>query len=850
MESFVASAGEEVLVGNTTADFTESETEVFVDLNAGTATTVDDSAPGFITNQAPMVFGVNGIGVQPIFTIGETLVGTTGALNPSSAGDFTPTGITDGIGAITLDDSTVRLFVNSEINDDQGTPYKVNVGTEKEFELVGSRVHYFDVDIATKMIVDGGLAYNNVFGIDGEMITGLDGIPINRIGGEDQSLGFEDICSGGIVEAGTFNLEDTIYFFGEEEPEGINYALDAATGDLHALPFLGRGSFENIAAIDTGTEDKVAFLLGDDQFPLNTLYLYVGAKDTSEDVSFLGLNGLDGGDLMVWVPNVNLDDDPTNGLDSTEFGAAGDISEGTFVKQTSFDPSMAGEPGFDDFGFALSGTLRTEALDMGATFFSRVEDVSTNPIDGSEAVFGVTGSPFDGDLEVVTNDDGSTTVEGASNEEDPFDLVGSLIEADVDFTGESPTATLTTIYDGDTDPALGLRNPDNLDWADDGFVYVNEDEAFPFDFEDPDVVEANATEASIIKVDPNNFDEDGNALTEQVVEVNRDVVQPFGSFDAEAGDAGEWETSGTLDVSNLFGEEPGSLIAADLQADIEGGVIDELDLVNGGQIFFFGEPDVVNSPAVSTDTLEGITDIVATELDDVLIGDGEANSLEGLGGNDSLSGKGGADTLLGGNGDDILAPAGGLDVVDGGEGSDMVTFFDLPFELEASLETGEAIYTNADDVEIIDTFVSIENLTGTALDDVLTGDASDNRIEGGQGNDDLLGGDGADTLVGGISGLDTLTGEAGADTFVLGTETTVLNSSEGTGDFATIADFTTGEDVIQLSGVLEDYEIVNLGSTNLIALGDGEGDFDLIASVTNSDGAIAELDPTTDFTFV
>lgn len=859
MDSFIAVAGEEVLTGEDgmgTVIFSESETEVFVDLNAGTATVADGSAPGFITSQAAMVDGVSGTGIQPIFTIGETLVGTTGALNPSTAGDYTPTGIPDGIGAMTLDEETVRIFMNSELNDDEGGSYLVNVGTENELELEGARVQYFDIDIATKTIVDGGLAYNNVFGIDGEMISSIDDIPINQIESEeDPSLGFEDICSGGIVEAGTFNLEDTIYFFGEEEPEGINYALDAESGDLHALPFLGRGSFENIAAIETGTEDKVAFLLGDDQFPLNTLYLYVGEKDTSEDAGFLERNGLDGGDLMVWVPNVNLDEDPANDLDSTEFGAAGDIADGTFVKQTSFDPEMAGEPGFDDFGFALSGTLRTEALDMGATFFSRIEDVSTNPDDGSEAVFGVTGSTFDGALEVVENDDGSTTVEGASNDGTPFDLVGSLTTADVDFTGESPTATLSAIYDGDTDPDLGLRNPDNLDWADDGFVYVNEDEASPFDFEDPEVLDVNSTEASIIKVDPNNFDENGNALTEQVVEVNRDIVQPFGAFDTEAGDAGEWETSGTLDVSDLFGEAPGSLIVANVQADIEGGAIDELDLVNGGQLFFFGDTEVVDSPAVETDTLEGITDIVATELADVLIGDGEDNLLEGLGSDDTLAGNGGNDTLLGGAGNDILAPAGGVDVADGGGGTDTATFFDLPFELDADLTTGEATYVNADDVTIVDSLISIENLTGTSLDDMLTGDDNDNVIEGGEGNDTLIGGDGADTLISGIEGIDVLTGEAGADTFVLGDESTVFNSTSGIDDFATVTDFTSGEDIIQLSGVIDDYAIFSLGATSMIALDDGNGVFDitddeLVASVTNSNFVMTELDTETDLAFV
>jgi hypothetical protein len=36
---------------------------------------------------------------EPLVTIGETIPGTTGALNSSTAGDYTPVGILDGLGA-------------------------------------------------------------------------------------------------------------------------------------------------------------------------------------------------------------------------------------------------------------------------------------------------------------------------------------------------------------------------------------------------------------------------------------------------------------------------------------------------------------------------------------------------------------------------------------------------------------------------------------------------------------------------------------------------------------------------------------------------------------------------------
>jgi Ca2+-binding RTX toxin-like protein len=94
----------------------------------------------------------------------------------------------------------------------------------------------------------------------------------------------------------------------------------------------------------------------------------------------------------------------------------------------------------------------------------------------------------------------------------------------------------------------------------------------------------------------------------------------------------------------------------------------------------------------------------------------------------------------------------------------------------------------------------------TEGDDVLTGDASANtinglggndRIDGGAGNDTINGGAGNDTIIGGL-GRDTLTGGAGNDTFVF-RSTGDSGTSNSTRDV--ITDFVTGQDKIDLSAI-------------------------------------------------
>jgi Ca2+-binding RTX toxin-like protein len=185
-------------------------------------------------------------------------------------------------------------------------------------------------------------------------------------------------------------------------------------------------------------------------------------------------------------------------------------------------------------------------------------------------------------------------------------------------------------------------------------------------------------------------------------------------------------------------------------------------------------------------TLTGFENLSGSSYDDALTGDGGANIIAGYLGNDSLAGGGGDDVLLGdgaitvdthgvgtsgpivtyndvtailggAGGDDVLDGGPGNDVLNGGDGSDTASY--------ASASGAVTVFLNSNfssGAAGSDSFVSIENVTGSAFDDVIRGTNAANLLDGGAGHDFLRGLGGNDLLIGGL-GDDYLDGGLGDD---------------------------------------------------------------------------------------
>jgi hypothetical protein len=556
---------------------------------------------------APMAFGKGPWVVEPpLFTVGQSI------------GDYTPPGILDGLGAYELDDDTVRVLANHELPNSRGYPYEV-MGSEGPFSMEGARVSYFDIDKATRKIKAAGIAYSRIYDANGNLASEK-----NKDGEwflKNDFDGFSRFCSSQLVEANEFGnsrrargIVDMIYFTGEEDGGtfnsvgGAEWALDVGNQALWAVPAMGRGAWENITQVDTRSAKKVAFILADDTSPFDVdddgvdeaapLFLYIGEKDP-DSTHFLERNGLHDGKLYVWVADRGITSPAEfNGDGEKLWGSWREVDNSPRLDMATDD----GSTGYDEYGYPTQRNLWAQAEDLGAFGFSRPEDVATNPANGRQAVMASTGV----DDYLIDPETGNGV-----------DTFGTVYIIDTRLP--SKRTKLTILYDGDADPTRALRSPDNLDWADDGFIYVQEDEAEEDTASGDEVLfgedAANPDEAGIVRLHPRN-----GAVT-KIAEIDRDVVldaspllsSPEDAIDRDADPDGfpngEWESSGILDVATLFGEEPGTLFLFDVQAHgiedqttceddegdpqpcNEGSRIEDGDLVEGGQLLFLSKDD-------------------------------------------------------------------------------------------------------------------------------------------------------------------------------------------------------------------------------------------------------------------
>ncbi|MEP4197091.1 MAG: calcium-binding protein [Aliishimia sp.] len=150
---------------------------------------------------------------------------------------------------------------------------------------------------------------------------------------------------------------------------------------------------------------------------------------------------------------------------------------------------------------------------------------------------------------------------------------------------------------------------------------------------------------------------------------------------------------------------------------------------------------------------------------DILRGSGQADILRGGSDNDVLLGDASNDLLFGDAGDDILVGGAGDDALDGGEGNDTASYAESSSRVVVRLN----LTADVGGDQGMDSFISIENVIGSAFDDRIVGDAFENVLTGGQGRDVLIG----------LGGDDTLNGEAGDDELIGSGGNDVLNGGDG-----------------------------------------------------------------------
>ncbi len=176
--------------------------------------------------------------------------------------------------------------------------------------------------------------------------------------------------------------------------------------------------------------------------------------------------------------------------------------------------------------------------------------------------------------------------------------------------------------------------------------------------------------------------------------------------------------------------------------------------------------------------------------DNLIVGNVGDNYLEGGGGDDVLNGGAGIDRMYGGSGDDTYFVGTWKDEVSerGGNGTDTINAY-----VSYRTVSGVEILNLAGDKEI--------NAYGTSEDNIIIGNKSSNRIEGG-------------------GGTDILTGDAGADNFVyIGGQTIITDYSEADFDVVSVdPSLLRDESMMSFGALVEGDAVYDFGGGNTLVL--------------------------------
>jgi Ca2+-binding RTX toxin-like protein len=208
--------------------------------------------------------------------------------------------------------------------------------------------------------------------------------------------------------------------------------------------------------------------------------------------------------------------------------------------------------------------------------------------------------------------------------------------------------------------------------------------------------------------------------------------------------------------------------------------------------------------AIRHDIIVDIENAVGSSFDDHLIGNAGANKLSGGSGDDTLTGGAGSDTL------------------NGGDGSDTADYSDATRGVKLDLSRSKSAG---------DTYISIENLSGSGFNDELRGDRNANTLTGQGGNDTLYGGAGNDTVLGDFADPADVPPRPG-----LGTGYATLGPDATNNSIATAFDISSNFSLVEDPDIFDSTTVLH---TTVNATGNGQGGY---YSINLAAGAIITID--------
>ncbi|MBK9555601.1 MAG: T9SS type A sorting domain-containing protein [Bacteroidetes bacterium] len=289
-----------------------------------------------------------GVQFTSIFTAGDVF------------GDYTASGLMDGIGAYDNGDGTFTVLINHEIGN--------TLGVVRDHGFIGTFVSKWIINKADLSVVSGGDLMQNAFVWNAITSTY-----------EPATAAFSRFCSSDLPAQTAFynsasgnGSTEKIFMNGEESGnEGRQFAhivTGAEAGNSYELAALGKAGWENSVA-SYYAQDKTVVVELDDNTTNGQVYVYVGTKtNTGLEIEKAGL---------------------TNGIlyGITVDGMSTESSLSIPAANTAFSLTSLGSVS------SLSGaTLNTNSITAGVTNFLRPEDGAWDPQNPSIFYFVTTNS--------------------------------------------------------------------------------------------------------------------------------------------------------------------------------------------------------------------------------------------------------------------------------------------------------------------------------------------------------------------------------------------------------------------------------------------------------------------------